>query len=267
MARSWSDFLFGACPRGHGVHVYMDVNDVAHSVAEYFAAGFDEGEPALMVARPEHAHLIRERLRAKGWSSDGDGEAAPLAGVDAASTLAAILEDGRLSPQAFERVVGGLLDDLAARSGGRPIRVFGEMVDLLVDRGEREAAAELERMWNDALRRREFSLLCGYRLDIFDRAAQTTTLPDVCRAHSHVLPAQDPARLMRAVDRGLDEVFGPAEAGKVYALIADEMRSARVPTPQLVLMWVSANMPALASRLLAAARRHYVEAPAASSAA
>jgi MEDS: MEthanogen/methylotroph, DcmR Sensory domain len=267
MAGSWSDFLFGSAPRSHGVHVYADAGELVGSVCEFLAAGFDEGEPALVVARPEHAGLIEEGLAAQRSRLDGRAGGPILVVADADATLAAVLADGRPSPAAFEEVVGGLLDGLATRSGGRPVRVFGEMVDLLVERGERDVAVELERLWNEMLRRRDFSLLCGYRLDIFDRAAQTTALPEVCRAHSHVLPAEDPARLTRAVDRALDEVFGPAEAGKVYLLIADELRSARVPTPQLVLMWVSANMPALANRLLAAARRNYVDAAAASSAA
>jgi hypothetical protein len=59
-----------------------------------------------------------------------------------------------------------------------------------------------------------------------------------------VLPASDSARL--------------AEAGKVYALVGDQIRRGRVPSPQLVLMSVSANMPALADRILASARTRYV---------
>ena len=49
-----------------------------------------------------------------------------------------------------------------------------------------------------------------------------------------------------------------ADAGKVYLLVGERIREARVPVAQLVLMWVSANMPGLADRILASARTHYL---------
>jgi hypothetical protein len=266
MAPSWSDFLFGAVPRGHGVQVYRETEELADTAAEFFAVGFEQDEPGVLVARREHATLVRDRLRALGWITDGADANARLIVADAAATLAALLEDGRPGAERFNRVIGDLLASAGERADGPPVRVFGEMVDLLVERGDAQAAVELEQLWNDGLRRRNFSLLCAYRLDIFDPAAQATTIPDVCRAHSHVLPAQDPQRLARAVDRALDEVLGSAQAGKVYLLLADEVRAARLPTPQLLLMWVSANMPTLAKRVLAAARRNYAAEVAASGA-
>ena len=79
----------------------------------------------------------------------------------------------------------------------RRIRAFGEMVDLLCERGNPTGAARLEELWNRLARRRSFSLLCGYRIDVFDRDAQISVLPEICRSHSHVLPVDDPARLER----------------------------------------------------------------------
>jgi len=95
---------------------------------------------------------------------------------------------------------------------------------------------------------------------VFDLATQTGLLPHVCAEHSHVLPAADPERLSRAVDLALDDVLGHEDAGKVYLLVGERIREARVPAAQLVLMWVSANMPGLADRILASARTHYLAA-------
>jgi hypothetical protein len=131
------------------------------------------------------------------------------------------------------------------------------MVDVLCARGELDAAAALEDLWNALGRSRSFSLLCGYHLDVFDRAAQIGPLPDVCRAHSHVQPAPDAALMTRAVDLALEEVLGPSEAGKIYLLLAPEIRRQRVPLGQLVLMWVAEHMPVISQRVLAAARARY----------
>src|SRR5262249_46320507 len=131
------------------------------------------------------------------------------------------------------------------------------MVDLLVEHGASGEAIRLEELWNDLARTRSFSLLCGYRLDVFDRHTQTSPLPEVCRVHSHVRAASDSTRLTRAVDRALGEVLGPGQAGKLYSLVGEEARRGSVPVAQLALMWVSANMPSLADRVLSAARAQY----------
>ena len=131
------------------------------------------------------------------------------------------------------------------------------MVDLLCERGNPAGAARLEELWNRLARRRSFSLLCGYRIDVFDRDAQISVLPEICRSHSHVLPADDPARLERAVDAALEEALG-SQAGQVYAVLGDQLRRKQVPPAQLTLMWVSSQMPLSAERILASARAHYL---------
>jgi DcmR-like sensory protein len=261
VTKNWADFLAGSDRCAHAVQIYADLDELADSVATYLACGFEAGGPAVVVATAEHAEHFLARLAALGWDAPRIEREAVLRIEDADATLAAIMQGGnRPSRTAFEQIVGDLLDDAAERAPGREVRAFGEMVDLLCQRGASKAAAELEELWNDLGRRRRFSLLCGYHLDVFDRALQVGTLPDVCRAHSHVLAASDSARLARSVDLALEEVLGPAEAGKVYALVGEQIRRGRVPSAQLILMWVSANMPALADRILASARKRYVDA-------
>ncbi len=258
VTKNWADFLAGTDQCSHAVQIYSDLDELAGSAAAFLANGFDAGEPAIVVATAEHTSLFLEKLALAGWDEARIDREACLRLVDAASTLEAIM-DGGSSPSraAFERIIGGAVDEVARKVPGREVRAFGEMVDILVQRGAPKAAAELEELWNDLARTRRFSLLCGYELDLFDREAQVGTLPAVCGAHTHVLPAADAKRLARSVDLALEEVLGPAEAGQVYAIVGDQIRRDRVPSPQLVLMWVSENMPALADRILASARARY----------
>ena len=235
------------------MHLYTDHDDLVESVSAFVASGFNVGAPAVLVATPEHARSVRVQLNAGGWSDAGD----LLVIADAATTLDAILDDGAVSASAFEDVTGRLLDDVAARFPGQTTRVFGEMVDLLRLRGDIEAALVLEELWNDVLERRQFCLLCAYELDLFDRDAQVGPLPHICSHHSQVQPAYDSGRLSRAVDLALEEVLGYADAGRVYFDVAGEARRERIPVAQLALMWVSANMPDLADRVLASARARY----------
>lgn len=256
MSLTWTD-----APAAHAAQIYLEPTDLADPVAEYFAAGFDAGEPAVLVATEEHASLIAERLAAVGWTPARIDELKLLVAVDAHSTLSRIMDGRHPSAFAFERVIGGLIDELSARFPGRRVHAFGEMVDILCERGQRDAAVELEELWNRLARTRDFTLLCGYRLDVFDQLSQVETLPDVCRLHTHLTPGPDAGRLAHAVDGALVDVLGPPGAGQVYSLIGAEIRERRVPAPQLVLMWVSENMPLSAGRILAAARTRYRDAP------
>jgi hypothetical protein len=261
VSATWNRFLQASEPSDHGAQVYGDVSELAASVSTYLAAGLDLGEPAVVIATPEHWSLFAKRLATAGWDEAALDEQGLVFLADADETLAALMVNGAPSRERFEQVVGGLLDRVEERFPGRPIRTYGEMVDLLCRRGDSKSAAALERLWNDLGRRRRFALLCAYHLDVFDRLTQASVLPDVCRAHTHVCPAEDAVRLQQAVDTALDEALG-TDAGKIYALTSDRRQTTKdVPPAQLALMWVSAQMPAHAERILASARRNYLRAP------
>jgi hypothetical protein len=257
-APSWAAFRrsSGAC--AHAVRVYSDVDELVDAVTAWFEPAFAAGDPSLIVATHDHLDRIVDRFDEAGWDAPALQRNGLLAIAEADATLERFMVDGFPRAAAFDEVVGGVVDELAARHPGREVRVFGEMVDLLRMRGQVEAAISLEELWNSLAWSRSFSLLCAYEVDVFDRDVQADLLPAVCAAHSHVVPAADAQRFARAVDGALEEVLGPAEAGKVYVLVGDEMRLERVPVSQLVLMWLSSNMPGIADRVLAAARERYL---------
>ena len=244
-------------PNVHAAEIYMQPQDLAGSVAAFLAAGFESGAPGVIVATPDHVSLFQDALQERGWDARSLHDSGMLIVADAAETLEAIMDGERPSPEAFTAVVGGLLDRAEAAAPGGVPRIFGEMVDLLWKSSQPSATVILELLWNSLAAERRFALLCGYELDVFDRETQVGALPNVCRLHSHIRPAQNYARFARAVDSALDDVLGRDEAGKIYVLLSAEIRAARVPLAQLILMWVSENMPALSSSILARAKMHY----------
>jgi hypothetical protein len=247
----------GVAPhRDHLVQVYREAVELAEAAATFFSAGFESREPAVAIATAAHWPLIAERLARRGWNPhklEADGL---LHVRDADLTLQAILDEGgRPSARKFDDVVGGLLRDVTGRMPKRRVRAFGEMVDLLVDRGERLDADVLERYWNELAAELNFGLLCGYKLDLLDDDSQIGLLSQIHRSHAEVLPSGDEDRFAVAVDRALVEVLGEADKQKVYAQIGNA--GVKAPAPQLALMWLSAHMPRAAAKVLAAARRYY----------
>jgi hypothetical protein len=258
--RSWTRFVRYPAPLEHGVQVYRRVEELAETVSTYLGAGFEQGEPAVVVATPDHWEAISERLEGEGWDIAALEQQGLVLLADAEATLAAIMAGDKPSPTSFRRVVARLLDRASERFPQKQVRAFGEMVDLLVLDENVAGAAALEEEWHRLLHdRRGFSLLCAYHADLFDPAAQVSLLPDICRSHSHVLPADDPDRLHRAVDAALEETLGSTDAGRVYTMISDQIRQTGVPASQLALMWISAEMPALAEQVLSAAQTKYLQ--------
>jgi hypothetical protein len=240
----------------HLVQVYRDHAELADSVASYFVAGFEAGEPALAVVMAAHWPSIRERLEKRGFAAEELEASGLLTRRDAEETLDALFENGALSARRFKDVIGGVLDLAESVAPGKPVRAFGEMVDVLARRGEVVNADALEGLWNDLLAKRRFSLLCGYQVDLFDVEAHVSLLPQVYRTHTHVLPPQHIELLEIAVERALTEVLGD-DAQKVYANV--ERHRSTAPRAHLALRWVSANMPRTAEQVLAAARTHYAD--------
>jgi hypothetical protein len=250
MHEPWSAFLEDGTAAGHGVEIYVSDSDLVDSVTSFLVGGFEAGSAGVVVATPQHADAILAELERRGY---GDH---PIIVAGADEVLASLYEDGDLSATAFEREIGALLDRAQDASAGAP-RAFGEMVDLLCLRGNQKDAIALEELWEELRRRRPFSLLCGYRLDVFDAAAQKAPLPEICNVHSHVLPAHDLQRFNNAVARALSDVLGPATTRDIFYIVDRPLRARRVPVAQDALRWLVTSFPAEAGRVLEAARGYY----------
>jgi hypothetical protein len=245
----------------HLVQVYREPVDLAEAVAAFFGAGFQAGEPTLAVVTAANWPIISERLEKRGWRvAELEAEGA-LHVRDAHETLASISDERRPVQRKFNDVVGSLIDVAAGGDTKRPVRAFGEMVDILVRRGDRTQADILEDFWNELREKKNFALLCGYKVDVFDLHAQISLLPQVYRTHTHVLPGADADRMEVAVGRALADVLGEDDAQKVYAQA--QRNDQAVPLSHLALLWISAHMPRTAEEVLAAARLHFAEAAAA----
>jgi hypothetical protein len=245
----------------HLVQVYSQSVDLADAAATFLASGFESEEPAVVIATAAHWPLIAGRLARRGWQTDRL-EANELLHIrDAELLLDAITDGGAPSASKFREVIGGLLHDAAKRHPRRRVRAFGEMVDVLVRRGEQTAADTVERYWNELASQSNFTLLCGYKLDLFDPEAQQGLLPQIHQSHARVLPLHDEETFSAAVERALNEVLGESDAKKVQARVS--AGSTDAPASQLTLMWLTAHMPHAAIRVLALARSHYAATPAA----
>ena len=254
---SWTDFIERAPETGHAVQLYRDVSELARSVGAFLAAGFRDGEPAIVIATAAHWAVFEAELERHGWDPELLGRKGLVSRAEAEQLLDAFMDGELPSAERFEAVVGGIVDETSARFPGRTIRAFGEMVDVLWQRGQEQAAIALEELWNELAKTRSFALLCGYHLDVFEPEVQRDVLPEVMRTHSHTRTIEQPSRLAAAVDQALTEVLGPVRAARIYLDVAEHVPHGSLPRAQAVLSWLSTREVPHASEILERARMHY----------
>jgi MEDS: MEthanogen/methylotroph, DcmR Sensory domain len=251
---AWGDFLRVPTCSDHAVQMYGDFSELADSAAAYLAAGFERGDMGIVVARDANVAMIADRLAEAGWGEERRDGALIAAG--ARETLDFFMQDGAPVPELFEEAVGGLLEEAERRRPGAHVRAFGEMVDILWEQDESRAAVRLEELWNALAKKRVFSLLCGYRFDVFDQDSLVEGLPSLIEVHSHVRPVAKPGLMSRAVDGALRDAVGDHEAAHIYLEAANE-GDRKLPLAQAVLTWLTKHDPPLAGRVLPASRQVY----------
>lgn len=169
----------------HAVQFYESPDALCRIVGSFIGEGLEQGAAGILIATPDHAKRIEACLRQCDFDVDALTRAGALVIVDARDTLNEFMGDAMPNPGAFRRAVGGHLTGIRRSSGGRPIRAYGEMVDLLWKDGREAAAIRLETLWNQLARSLDFELLCGYSMGNFYKGS---SLDEVTRQHTHVVP-------------------------------------------------------------------------------
>jgi hypothetical protein len=163
---------------------------------------------------------------------------------------------GAPDAERFTPLIGGIIEQTGSRFAR--VRAYGEMVDLLWQKGELAAALQLEELWNDLAKAHPFALHCAYAIDNFDRAAHCCALQGINHVHSQLLPVEDYSRFDRAVNRALADVLGTTEALVLKSvLIARQPHHSQMPGAQAALMGLSEVLPTALDAVLARARRYY----------
>jgi MEDS: MEthanogen/methylotroph, DcmR Sensory domain len=172
-----------AVPMSDHVCQFFDTDESrAESVAAFLAEGLRAGDHVIAVPRAAHWTSIAVQLSALGISVDDELAQGNLVVRDAVSTLEKISPRGRLSPFAFNEVMGAAIK----RVSGRRLRGWGEMVDVLAERGELDEALELEELWNRVAEMVPLTLMCAYSAAHFVAVSTHRALRDICLAHTDV---------------------------------------------------------------------------------
>lgn len=241
-------------PQGgeHLVQVYTDEAFLHEAVAAYAGEGLRLGHAVVLICTPEHAEAFLARLERDGHATGTALQRGQLVVRDAAASLERCCRRGVPDWQNFQAFIGGLVAERLAKHAN--VRAYGEMVDLLWQRGESGAARRLEEFWCDLGAQQRFSLLCAYRMDHLDDGACAHGIEAVCKGHSHLIPTRDAAAFDAAVIAASRSVLDEALAQTLLSVSATQHRGTAMPQGQAMLLWLMHNMPRSADKVLAEVR-------------
>lgn len=171
--------------REHFVQFYENESSLIESIFAYFSKGFLQGDAAVMIATRTHRKALEERFEKAGVDLAGLREAGKYFVYDAAETLGHFMNNGQPDPKRFRALIGSVISAAAAK--GSSVRAFGEMVSILWDEGNKDAAIELEVLWNDLAEILPFTLFCAYGTHQFTEADKGRPLAHICRAHNRII--------------------------------------------------------------------------------
>jgi hypothetical protein len=208
----WDRVVTEAAPREHIVQLYQDQDFLNRAVCRFAGAALANGEGIILVPTLRHWNAFRPRLEAEGVDVDAARERGQLTVVDADDTLPRFMRDGMPDSPVFLGLAAEVIRK--ARAGGRykTVRWWGEMVNVLWERGDVAASMNLEDLFDQLGEEQNVALFCSFLMDNFDGEVHTHMLPRLGTNHSHLIPVDDYARLERAVADALRETVGADQA-------------------------------------------------------
>lgn len=247
----WSGLLSDAAPREHIVQLYQDQQFLNRAVCRFAAAAIANGEGVILVPTVAHWDAFRPRLEDEGVDVNAAETRGQLTIVDANDLLPTFMSDAMPDSPVFL----GLASDVVkqARGDGRYPRVrwWGEMVNLLWERGDVAASMGLEDLFDQLAHEQDIAIFCSFLMDNFNGDVHARMLPRLGENHSHLIPVEDYARLEGAVSDALREIVGPDESRVLEEqLLSRYPGSFHMPRSQALLLALRQVLPAVADDVL-----------------
>ena len=177
----------GSLPTVHSVHFYESHDALIGRLSGIVHSGLLIGNSVLLVCTAEHREQLLQSMERLEVNVRDPARQGRFSIYDASQMLAMFMVDGQPDAGLFVASVGRVLAEgkKAARSKDGGLTVFGEMVAVLWEDGNKDGAMALERLWNRVMEDRAFHLHCAYPNWLFDDGE--AELQDICRVHTHVL--------------------------------------------------------------------------------
>jgi hypothetical protein len=247
----WRHLLHHAGPKDHIVQLYQDEQFLNRAVCRFAAAALAHGEGVILVPTAAHWEAFCPRLEAEGVDIKAAQAQGQLTVVDADEHLPRFMGEKMPDAPVFLGLAGEVVTRARDRNRYPKVRWWGEMVNVLWERGNAAASMALEDLFDQLAHEQEIAIFCSFLMDNFDGEVHTRMLPKLGQNHSHLIPVQNYSRLERAVADALREIVGPVEASVLEKkLLADYAPPLAMPPSQALLLALRQALPEVANAVL-----------------
>lgn len=175
----------------HSIQFYEAEGFLFDAVSRFILPSFFSTEnAAVIIATRLHLDGLEAHLREQNLAPGLLKERGQLILVDADVLLPTLVNDGKVDSGAFESYFGKVFQEI--RKQYPRILAYGELVNILCERGTHLLAHELEQVWERFLAPygKDISLLCGYDMAVFEADGLSDVFQQICLSHSHVVPVE-----------------------------------------------------------------------------
>src|SRR5271156_474228 len=254
----WCGILSDAGPRDHIVQLYQDQQFLNRAVCRFAAAALANGEGVILVPTVAHWDAFRPRLEAEGVDVKAAVKRGQLTIVDADNLLPTFMRNGMPDSPVFVGLAANVIS--RARGEGRypKVRWWGEMVNILWERGDVAASMSLEDQFDQLAHEQDVAIFCSFLMDNFDGDVHARMLPRLGENHSHLIPVEDYARLERAVFDALRDTVGPDESRVLEGQLLSRYPGLfHMPRSRALLLALRQTLPLVADDVLHRSRNLY----------
>jgi CheY-like chemotaxis protein len=177
-------------PRRHIVQFWNDEQFLHRAIAAFFTRDMAHADSLVMVSRPRTFKAVTAQLRASRHTA-AKNAAGCIQFVNAEASVTELVNGEPFTREHLSRSIARLVEDVWPNSEEGTVKIYGEMVDVLCERGHHAAAVQVEKLWDStAAQRPRASTLCGYAIERFDHDVDAVQLRAICRHHVQVIPAE-----------------------------------------------------------------------------
>jgi len=252
-------------PKGHHFcQLHTTGKALDRALRVYVMAGLQKKETVAIFSNADRLGMIRTCIADSGLDPEALEAAGKLSLHDGSKTLEAFLSTTDPDWTGFRRAIQNTLDALATRgdhSGGKVIRIYGDMVNELWRKKRTEDAVQLEKLWNEILQDGNAPLFCGYEFDGLDPAAYRNPVNKIGYVHAEVAATEEDELSVHALDRACLEIIGfSLSAITRSSIFRASKNEPSLPALQQIVVWLERNLPMHTAEVLERARTHYSDA-------
>src|SRR5437868_9820115 len=243
----WEPLLTKAASPDHVVQLYQDERFLSRAVCRFAASAIQNGEGIILVPTAAHWDAIRPRLEAEGVDVKAAQARQQLTVVDADDLLPNFMRQGMPDGPLFLGLAADVVAKARTDAPAPKVRWWGEMVNVLWERGDVAASMRLEDLFDQLAHENDLAIFCSFLMNNFDGDVHARMLPRLGQNHSHLIPVEDYARLERAVTNALRETVGVTEAAVLEGRLRERFQGRlNMPRSQAMLLALREVLPQVA---------------------